>query len=240
MQSDSFKRQLIYEGAIRISPSYIKYSFCLADNNTLSFKAGQYLDLVFYSNGFKEKRSYSIANPPNNTLIEFVIKDIEDGMASSRFDKLKKGDVILFDGPFGRLSITNWKKKFYILIATGSGIAPFRSMLSELEANMKSGENRVILLVGTGVNEKVPFFEEVLNSSLKYNNFKLCVCYGMKSNMARETWEFNEDIENKLVQILETSRPDKILIASSPNLINKIRLLLTSFGFSNEDVLSDI
>ena len=42
----------------------------------------------------------------------------------------------------------------------------------------------------------------------------------MKSNMAREAWEFNEDIENKLVQILETSRPDKILIASSPNLIN--------------------
>lgn len=62
----------------------------------------------------------------------------------------------------------------------------------------------------------------------------------MKSNMAREAWEFNEDIENKLVQILETSRPDKILIASSPNLINKIRLLLlTSFGFSNEDVLTD-
>jgi ferredoxin-NADP reductase len=240
VQIENIEGTFVFEEAKRISPFYVKYSFYLANGRTLPFKAGQYLDLVFHNNGIQEKRSYSIASPPNNSLIDFVIKDIKNGMASSKLNGLKKGDVISFDGPFGQMSISNWQNKSYVFIATGSGIAPFRSMLPEIEANMKSGENRVFLLLGISVKEDAPFLDEFLNSSLKHKDFKLYICYGIKSDKAQEAWEFNVDLEDKLVQILEITRPDKILISSNPTLINKTRLILAERGFSSNDILCDI
>ena len=97
------------------------------------FVAGQWLS--FKTNkpdGEEITRAYSIASPPddNNRLV-LCLNRVQDGFMSNFLCDMKEGDEIGCQGPFGDF-ILRPPMRDTIFIATGTGIAPFRSMLQWL------------------------------------------------------------------------------------------------------------
>ncbi len=79
------------------------------------------------------KRAYSIACPPHEEgVIELCIQHVEGGAASTFFWQLKEGMPVTLSGPHGRFTLKQPITYEPVFMATGTGVAPFRSMLKHL------------------------------------------------------------------------------------------------------------
>lgn len=99
------------------------------DKHNLTFKAGQYIRVGLP--GSRERREYSIYSGENEEYLEILIKEVIDGDLSKKLKRLKTGDNIIVEGPFGFFNINAsdiHSRKFYF-IASGTGISPFHSYI---------------------------------------------------------------------------------------------------------------
>lgn len=135
-----------------------------------NFLAGQYFSFKIAD---KINRSYSIASAPHSRDIEFLV-DITPGGPGSKFvDWLREHDTFSTLGPFGFFTLEKTLKdtgKPLIFIATGSGIAPFRSMVFDLLKNKKH-TGPISLYFGLRHDTQAYFFDDFRNLEQEYSNF---------------------------------------------------------------------
>ncbi len=98
------------------------------DRNGMEFDAGQHITLGV--GGDNQTREYSIYSTVDDPFMEVLVKEVEIGVVSRRLKKVKPGELLNVDGPFGFFTldpekITNQK---YLFIGTGTGISPFHSL----------------------------------------------------------------------------------------------------------------
>ena len=152
----------------------------------LDFKPGQFvtLDLPIHEKKNKRWRSYSIASwPDSSNVFELIIVLLEDGAGTSYlFKEVKVGDEILFRGPQGVFTLPDVLDTDYYLICTGTGIAPFRSMLYNIALQNVPHKN-VYLIFGTRKKENLLYDEEL--KTLAANNPGLHYI----PVLSREEWE---------------------------------------------------
>lgn len=98
------------------------------DKKSIDFQAGQHITLGIP--GDNQAREYSIYSPANKPYLEVLIKEVEDGLVSKKLHRVKAGDPVKADGPFGFFTLNKdlIKDQKYLFIATGTGIAPFHSI----------------------------------------------------------------------------------------------------------------
>ncbi len=100
------------------------------------FKPGQFvtLDLPIHEKKNKRWRSYSIASEPDGTnVIELVIVLLEGGAGTTYlFEHVKEGSELLLRGPQGVFVLPEHLDRDIFLICTGTGVAPFRSMVHHI------------------------------------------------------------------------------------------------------------
>ena len=107
--------------------------FRLLEPPQLAFKAGQFIILNLPHAGKIVKRAYSIASAPHEThALELCIQHVEGGIASTYFWKLKEGDLVSLSGPHGNFLLKEPVDYDPVFMATGTGIAPLRSMIKHL------------------------------------------------------------------------------------------------------------
>ena len=112
-----------------------------------SFIEGQYLNVLW--GGIK--RSYSIASTSQDAMLELFIKNYEEGQMSAYwFGQANPEDVLRLEIAHGTFFLRNHSNKdVLVLMATGTGIAPLKSILSSARNRDKlKGFRRVILLWG--------------------------------------------------------------------------------------------
>jgi ferredoxin-NADP reductase len=95
-------------------------------------RAGQHLDVrLTAEDGYQAQRSYSIASAPGEPLA-ITVERLEDGEVSPYLvDEVRDGDVFEVRGPIGGYFVwdANGADDPVLLVAGGSGIVPFKSML---------------------------------------------------------------------------------------------------------------
>lgn len=97
------------------------------DKNDFDFLPGQYLSLGI--DGDYNMREYSLYSPKYAPYLEILVKEMKDGYLSPRLKKLKEGDKVHVEGPFGYFTLKDKDSdKHYYFIASGTGIAPFHSI----------------------------------------------------------------------------------------------------------------
>jgi len=97
----------------------------------IDYRAGQYFDWILP--GISPNRSYSVANRPGTTRIEFHVR-LYDGGQVSQFlasSLLGKGDILTLKGPFGNFRLSSDDQRPAILVAGSTGLAPINAMLDE-------------------------------------------------------------------------------------------------------------
>ena len=135
------------------------------------FVPGQYVILMDNIEGQIVSRAYSIASPPTlalkENIIRLLIKKKENGFYSVFvYDKMQKGRKIKVMGPAGNMLLSNASTKNYYFIASGSGIAPFISMIYHL-IEIKD-YNKIVLIYGEKSKEYLPYEEEFRSLPITY------------------------------------------------------------------------
>jgi NAD(P)H-flavin reductase len=104
----------------------------LYEPREISFKAGQFISFEVPKDGFPYPltRPYSIASPPSlGDRVLLVFNLVTGGPGSTYLYGLREGDPVAFKGPAGSFYLREDHNKHLLFVATGTGIAPFRSML---------------------------------------------------------------------------------------------------------------
>lgn len=103
---------------------------------SFDFKPGQFvtLDLPIHEKRNKRWRSYSIASAPDGTnVIELAIVRLPGGPGTAYlFEEVTEGTEIQLRGPQGIFTLPEHIDKDLFLICTGTGVAPFRSMVQHI------------------------------------------------------------------------------------------------------------
>lgn len=112
------------------------FSFKTTRNPSYRFIAGQFARLgVTGDNGELVWRAYSICSAPYDDFLEFYSIVVPDGAFTSRLSQLKVGDQVLLEKKnYGYLTTDRFEcGKDLWLLSTGTGLAPFLSILQEFD-----------------------------------------------------------------------------------------------------------
>ena len=112
-----------------------------------SFESGQFITLFIEKDGARKPRSYSIfSDPEQEGCFDLCIKIVEGGYASEMFASSKVGDEFDCKGPFGHFKFNKEDSNSKVcMIGTGTGIAPFYSMLKD---NLGKSSKKFHLIFG--------------------------------------------------------------------------------------------
>ncbi|SFH32231.1 benzoate 1,2-dioxygenase electron transfer component BenC [Modicisalibacter xianhensis] len=114
----------------QLSEDSIELTVDLDDEADLTFLPGQYINIKVP--GSEETRSYSFSSRPGDTCASFLIRNVPDGLMSGYLTgAAKPGDSLTMTGPLGSFYLREAKRPL-LMLAGGTGLAPFLSMLELL------------------------------------------------------------------------------------------------------------
>ena len=156
---DSFKFTAGQFVRLGVNPSQLKYYkqlSAVADTDDDDEELNETLNEDIF-------RAYSIVSSPFDEVLEFFSIVIPDGAFTSQLQHLEVGDELLLNTmPFGFLTLARYQKplpKDLWLLATGTGLAPFLSMLQDL----KTWEDyeHIILAYSARSTEELAYIDKI-------------------------------------------------------------------------------
>ncbi|MGN6531272.1 MAG: ferredoxin--NADP reductase [Ginsengibacter sp.] len=163
-----------------------RYFIQVNELDSFDFKAGQFvtLDLPIHEQKNKRWRSYSIASWPDATNVyELLIVLLEGGAGTTYlFNEVKVGSQLIFRGPQGVFVLPENIEKDIFFICTGTGIAPFRSMLNFIKLHNVSHQN-LYLIYGCRTQKDLLYFDEMKALENELEHFYFI------PTLSRENWD---------------------------------------------------
>ena len=190
------------------------------ERKNIFFKAGQCFNLGIKGSGVN--REYSIYSGENDPYLEFLIKEIRDGTVSPALRKVAKGTEIELHGPYGSFTIdpNQINQGQFLLIATGTGIAPFHSFV---QTHPK-------------LNHQIIFGIRTLSEQYDlpdYDTSKIVYC------VSKELWEgFNGRVTSYLKN-KSLNKNNICYLCGNPKMIHTVYDLLRENGFSANQIFSE-
>jgi CDP-4-dehydro-6-deoxyglucose reductase len=152
---------------IRILPSKVDAIKKLSDNvielrlrvplqSNFNYLPGQYINIIKGD----YKRSYSIANNDSSNGVVLFIKNYEGGKFSTYlFNQAKINDLLRIEGPLGTFFYRKTKKTNIVFLVTGTGIAPVKAILENMDENNSDVIGKNIYLFFGGRTKEDFFWE---------------------------------------------------------------------------------
>lgn len=152
-----------------------RYWIELPETPVFDFKPGQFvtLDLPIHEQRNKRWRSYSIASSPDGgNVIELVIVYLEGGLGTTYFfNEVKEGSELVVRGPQGVFTLPENIEHDIYMICTGTGIAPFRSMVNHIKHH-NLPHHQLHLIFGTRTKADLLYEDEFRQLETVLHNFK--------------------------------------------------------------------
>jgi ferredoxin-NADP reductase len=204
------------------------------DVDVFSFKPGQFitLDLPIHEKKNKRLKSYSIASAPSdNNELELVIVLLPGGLGTEYlFNHVQVGSELSFKGPQGHFTLADTVPQDLFLICTGTGIAPFRSMVQDL-ANRNLFSQNISIIFGTRQQSDLLYVQELKDLQNNYPNFKYIPV------LSREQWQGRSGYVHAVYQELAANKPDaEFMLCGWRAMIDEARANLSAMGYGKEKV----
>jgi len=218
--------------ADRINENTVLLELKFPEDSEFNFKAGQFVLVYMDVDGKEENRAFSIASAPGKNNIELLIRMYENGKVSPRLFKLSEGDKLKIRGPFGVFNVKKPLSKEIVFIASGTGIAPLRSMMHEIKTN--DPETKIKLIFGFRHEEDF-FFKEEIEKLKEDGNFNCHIC----STRPSETWEHLKGrVTEHLGSVIDGDKEKQFYICGPKEMINdSLNFLIKDMGFDKDRVI---
>jgi len=199
------------------------------------FVAGQWLS--FKTNkpdGEEIIRAYSMASPPDgDNKFALCLNRVQDGFMSNFLCDMKEGAEIGCQGPFGDF-ILRPPLRDTIFIATGTGIAPFRSMLRWLLGDESRHQGKQLYLVFGNRTEKDIYYHDEFVRLAEHANFH----YLPALSRGRPDWQGLRGYVQEHVPAITQGRTDMhAYICGLDKMVKTNRDLLESLGWDRKSIL---
>jgi ferredoxin--NADP+ reductase len=107
-------------------------------------------------------------------LLEFYVNEVEDGEFTPHLFKLKPDELIWYMGPKGKFTLSRTTRKNLFLVSTGTGLAPFVSMIRKLERDGTTDSAKYNLVVLHGVSYSTDLgYRQILVDWGRHEDFRL-------------------------------------------------------------------
>lgn len=221
--------------SISLSPLTKHLEFDMNGASRFGFVPGQWLSLKHNrSDGEELTRAYSIASPPaDDERFALCLNRVQDGFMSNFLCDMKEGEEIACQGPFGDF-ILRPPMRDTIFIATGTGIAPFRSMLHWVLANpARHEEKQLWLIFGSRTEADIYYHDEFLQLAREHNNFH----YMPTLSRGSESWTGLRGYVQEHVPKIVSGRADMhAYICGLDKMIKANRELLKALGWDRKSI----
>lgn len=205
-----------------ISPKVKHFIFTCDLAPAFHFLPGQFITIHFERDGKTLRRSYSIANEPQqNNKIEFAAGYVEGGPGTELLFNLKPGDNIQINGPFGRLILKDETPKRYILVATSTGITPFRAMLNQLSQLLQEHPSlEIVILQGVQKKEDLLYSTDFLTFSQTHPTVRFLPCFSRESTDDLQDGEFSGYVQQTFPELNLNPEQDMVYLCGNPGMID--------------------
>jgi CDP-4-dehydro-6-deoxyglucose reductase len=202
------------------------------------FKPGQFvtLDLPIHEKPNKRWRSYSIASAPDGTgEFELIIVLSKDGLGTNYlFNEIREGSVLTMRGPQGVFILKEEQlAEDLFLICTGTGIAPFRSMIRHI-FNKGIPFKNIHLVFGCRTREDLLYHEELTKLQSEKG-------FHYHPTLSREKWEGHTGYVHAVYEELCEERPAaSFFLCGWKGMIDEARERIQAMGYDKKQIHFEI
>lgn len=221
-----------------VTPRVRELIFTREDGAPLDYTPGQFITLFVETDSERLRRSYSIASIPGSEPDEIRIAAtyVEGGRATVRLFTMEPGERIQAMGPFGRLLLREDPPGRYLLVATGTGVTPYRAMLPELGRRIELEDFSVELLLGVRRPDDLLYGEEFTAFANQHSGFTFRACYSREMPELAGEFEHSGYVQELLPNMALNPERDIVYLCGNPVMIDEATAILTENGFPKRNV----
>ncbi len=212
---------------IAFNEKFFFLKFELITPNTISFTAGQYI--LVDCPLTPQKRQYSIASAPRlSHAIELLIERIPSGVVSGYLTDLSVGDELRFFASAGEFIIKDDIQKStapLVMIATGSGLAPLRSILLD-QLRTKETTRQIELYIGMRHATDLFWLDQFEELHSNFPNFS----YHISLSQAPQDWRLCKGRVTDCLQVHALPEDAQYYLCGNPHMIEDVSTVLKSRG----------
>lgn len=235
------KTSITLENAFMLSPQVKHFIFKADLQPPFHFLPGQFITIHFLQDNKLLKRSYSLANAPlQDNRIEFAASRVPQGAGTELLFNLKLGDKISISGPYGRLILKEKLPKRYILVATSTGVTPYRSMLQELKQRLLLNTSlQVVLIQGVQTPADILYLEDFLKFANNHHPQVNFYVYLSRTTTSLKNYEHTGYVQHAFPHLLLNPSQDLIYLCGNPGMIDESFSYLKNNGFAMQQIVRE-
>lgn len=222
-----------------------RYWIQIPELQSFDFAPGQFvtLDLPIHEKPAKRLRSYSIASWPNGTNVFELLVVLLDGGAGTTylFNQVNEGDELTVRGPQGVFTLHEPLEKDLYFICTGTGIAPFRSMVHHIYLH-NIPHRSINLIFGTRKKKDLLYAGELKQLETALEGFHFL------PTLSREQWDgccgyvhaVYENLVREKMNGDETPPPAQFFLCGWKAMIDEAKQRIQGLGYDRKAIHQEL
>lgn len=227
------KFDAVLHSARMITPRVRELAFTRKDAEPLAFEPGQFISLMIQTPEKLLRRSYSIATVPESgdELLRIAVAEVEGGRATQRLFAMQPGDELPAIGPAGRFVLRDDGHCRYVLLATGTGVTPYRAFLPELRRRLQDPKISVDLFLGVRNPEELLYGDDFLAMDRDFDNFRFFACYSRELPPEPGSQDRKGYVQEHLDELRLDPAHDVVYLCGNPGMIDAAAAYCETAGF---------
>ena len=218
-----------------LAPEVHHFEFEVPSVETFHFTPGQFVSVIERADGKEITRAYSIASPRDGNRFELCLNRVVDGIVSPYLFNLKPGDEVEVGEPLGYFTLRHPGHRA-VFIATGTGIAPFRSMLLD---HLPKTQPHITLLFGVRYEPGLLYRDEFEELQRRYTSFRFLPTVtrptaAWSGRMGRVQAHLDEALS---IRSYEDRSTIDIYVCGLKEMVDDVRTELKRRGFDRKQII---
>ncbi|HCC58955.1 MAG TPA: oxidoreductase [Solibacterales bacterium] len=216
--------------SLEIAPDTRHFVFEIQERDDFDYQPGQFVSLLHEIDGKSITRAYSLAGLPDGNRVELCLNLVDDGKLSPHLFAMQPGDSIDLKGPYGTFVFREPRPT--VMVATGTGVAPFRGMLSR---RLPQDETHPYTLIfGVREEAKLLYRNDFERLARTHPNFRFLPTLTRPS----ESWTGRTGrVQSHLFELLGDRREVDVYICGLKAMVDDVRAKLKELGFERKQII---
>lgn len=199
---------------------------------SMDFLPGHFASILYPEEGKIIRRAYSIASPPSiKDHLDLCLKLVPTGRVTPWFWTFKGGERFQIHGPLGKFILPETIDFDIVFVATGTGIAPFRSMIQTLLPN--GCQRKIWLVFGVRYDTSIPYHHEWLELAKNYPHFTYIPTISRPS----PAWKGETGyVQTKIEKFFSNTEGKRVYICGLNQMIQAVQDTCFKVGYPKEHV----
>jgi ferredoxin-NADP reductase len=214
-----------------IAPEVRHFVFEVPGVEKFTFVPGQFVSMNQIVNEKKITRAYSIASAPSETnRFELCLNLVHEWLLSPRLFEMRPGETIEIRPPLGMFVLRN-PPRDVVFIATGTGIAPFRSIL---KGQLNEASQAFTLVFGVRYESHLMYRAEFEEMARRHPHFRFLPTLSRPT----ESWSGRSGhVQAHLQEAIGERRDVDVFLCGLKLMVDDVRNILKEMGFDRKQIL---